>query len=62
LTVKTDNPAVLVGAEQLLLRYSDQKLSYVDAISMTVMREEKISQVFGFDRHFHLLNFELVPE
>lgn len=48
-------------AEQLLRDFSDQSLSYVDAVSMAIMKNEKINRVFGFDQHFYILNFELVP-
>ncbi|MBW8348452.1 PIN domain-containing protein [Bacillus sp. IITD106] len=48
-------------AEQLLKDFPDQKLSYVDAVSMAIMKIEQIDKVFGFDHHFYLLNFEVVP-
>ncbi|WP_047982629.1 type II toxin-antitoxin system VapC family toxin [Ornithinibacillus contaminans] len=48
-------------AEQLLKDFSDQRLSYVDAVSMGIMKNEKINKVFGFDQHFYLLDFEVVP-
>lgn len=48
-------------AEQLLRDFQDQRLSYVDAVSMAIMKKERINQVFGFDHHFYLMDFELVP-
>jgi len=47
--------------EQLLSDFSDQRLSYVDAISMAMMKKEQISKVFGVDHHFYLMDFEVVP-
>lgn len=61
LSIVLDHPDVLELAEQLLADFSDQKLSYTDAISMAIMKNENITRVFGFDRHFHLMRFELVP-
>lgn len=61
LTVLTDDLRVLEGAEQLLHDFPDQKISYTDAVSMEIMHRERIGKVFGFDRHFRLLNFELAP-
>lgn len=55
------NQDTLQLAEQLLKDFPDQKLSYVDAVSMAIMKIEQIDKVFGFDHHFYLLNFEVVP-
>ncbi len=48
-------------AEQLLKDFPDQKLSYVDAASIAIMKMEQIQKIFGFDRHFYILDFEVVP-
>jgi predicted nucleic acid-binding protein len=48
-------------AELLLRKYEDHDLSLVDAISFSVMKERNIAKVFGFDSHFRLAGFELVP-
>ncbi|GGK08681.1 hypothetical protein GCM10007063_33870 [Lentibacillus kapialis] len=48
-------------SEQLLRDFPDQRLSYVDAVSMAMMNKEQISKVFGFDHHFYLVDFEVVP-
>ncbi|MFS0647309.1 hypothetical protein [Siminovitchia sp. 179-K 8D1 HS] len=48
-------------AEQLLKDFPDQNLSYVDAVSMAIMKTEQIQKVFGFNRHFYLLKLEIVP-
>lgn len=62
LTVIRDDEELLDQAEQVLLAFQDQKLSYADALSMTIMKKEKIARVFGFDRHFQLMKFEVVPD
>ncbi|WP_026906923.1 type II toxin-antitoxin system VapC family toxin [Paucisalibacillus globulus] len=52
---------ILELAEQLLRDFPEQRLSYVDAVSMAIMKKEKITKVFGFDQHFYILGFEVVP-
>ena len=44
-----------------LEKFSDQKLSFTDCLSFTLMRRENLGTVFGFDRHFELAGFELWP-
>lgn len=61
LTVMKDNQLILDHAEKLLLDFQNQKLSYVDAISMAMMQQEGITKVFGFDHHFHIMKFEVLP-
>ncbi|MFD1361812.1 type II toxin-antitoxin system VapC family toxin [Lentibacillus salinarum] len=48
-------------AEQILRDFSDQRLSYVDAVSMAMMKKKQMKQVFGFDQHFYIMDFEVVP-
>lgn len=48
-------------AERILARYSDQRFSYVDAVSFVVMQERGITEAFAFDRHFLIAGFSLVP-
>ncbi|MDC3411965.1 PIN domain-containing protein [Aquibacillus sp. 3ASR75-11] len=61
ITLMKDEDALLEHAEQLLLDFHDQKLSYVDAVSMSMMNLSGITKVFGFDHHFYLMKFELLP-
>lgn len=61
LIVIKDNETSLENAEQMLMDFPDQKLSYVDALSMAIMKNQGITTVFAFDHHFYLMNFELVP-
>lgn len=48
-------------AERLLAQYSDHAFSFADAISFTAMRDRDISEAFGFDRHFLVAGFSLIP-
>lgn len=54
--------AALEGdARALLQQYRDHPLSYTDAVSFATMKGRSITQAFGFDRHFLVLGFELIP-
>jgi predicted nucleic acid-binding protein len=46
----------------LLTRFSDQKISYVDAQSLVIASEARVSAVFSFDFHLGLTGFRLVPQ
>jgi len=48
-------------AETILQRYADQDFSLTDAVSFAIMRERGIKEVFGFDHHFLIIGFVLVP-
>jgi predicted nucleic acid-binding protein len=41
-------------------RFRDQRFSLVDAVSFEVMRREKITHAFAFDRHFEVAGFKLL--
>ena len=47
------------AAADNLEKYSDQRLSFTDAVSFALMRRHGIRRVFGFDRHFAMAGFEL---
>jgi predicted nucleic acid-binding protein len=48
-------------AAAILRRYTDQKFSYVDAVSFALMRRRNINIAFAFDRHFWTAGFSLLP-
>jgi predicted nucleic acid-binding protein len=43
-----------------LERYGDQRFSLTDAVSFEVMRRERISAAFAYDRDFETAGFELL--
>ena len=43
-----------------LARFSDQQFSLIDAVSFEVMRRNKVTHAFAFDRHFAIAGFELL--
>ena len=48
-------------AWSLLERHGDIALSFTDATSAAIARGLKVKTVFGFDRDFRALGFELIP-
>lgn len=48
-------------AYRLLEHYPDQKFSFVDGTSFTLMKEQNISDCFAFDRHFFTAGFTILP-
>ena len=48
-------------AWRIFEQYADQKFSYTDCTSFTVMRALKLTYVFTADHHFATLGFILVP-
>jgi uncharacterized protein len=56
------NESIEAEAEQMLLKYSDQDFSYVDAISFVIMKRHKIHKAFCFDRHFVTAGFTNIPQ
>jgi hypothetical protein len=55
------SPELKAKTHQTLLKYPDQMLSYVDALSFVVVEEEDIGDVFSLDRHFHILKRRVWP-
>lgn len=54
--------ADLVGdaADHWLVRFEDQPFSLVDGVSFEVMRRERVTDAFAFDRHFEIAGFGLL--
>ena len=54
-----DVPAgLVVAARGWLDRFADQTFSLVDAVSFEIMRRERLTHAFAFDRHFEVAGFE----
>ena len=51
----------IIDAIDVIERYSDQKISCTDAVSMAVMKRIGIQKVLSYDWHFGLLNFSVLP-
>ena len=48
------------AATNWLARFPDQPFSLVDAVNFEVMRRERLTHAFAFDRHFELAGFRLL--
>ena len=49
-----------LAALELMLKYSDKKVGFTDAISFLIMKEFNVKSVFTFDDHFVMAGFQLV--
>ena len=54
-------PQDRIDALRILQTYSDQSLSYTDAMTMAIMTRIGILRVLSFDWHFTLLGFVPIP-
>jgi hypothetical protein len=48
------------AALELLGKFADQSIGFVDCLSFALMRRYRIPMAFSFDRHFTLAGFQLV--
>ena len=52
---------VEADAEAVLRKFQDQRFSYTDAVSFSVMRSFGLTDAFAFDQHFSIAGFTRVP-
>ncbi len=48
-------------AEGILAKYRGQDFSYTDAVSFVIMKRQKMSKAFRFDKHFAAAGFTNIP-
>lgn len=48
-------------AIELFSKYADQRVSFTDCVSFTLMKRHRIRRAFAFDRHFTAAGFEIWP-
>lgn len=54
-------PELITAAMQKwIARFPDQQFSLTDAVSFEIMKREKLSHAFAFDRHFATAGFQLL--
>lgn len=51
-----------LNASSLIKKYADQNLSFCDAVSFAVMKENKIRTALAFDDDFRHAGFEMLPD
>jgi uncharacterized protein len=61
LTVLRPDEADELDALEWLRRFADQQVSFTDCVSFVLMKRHRLKRAFGFDRHFSLAGFELLP-
>lgn len=54
------NKNIEKNAKDILKKYSDLKLSYVDAVSFQIMKDHKVKNAFTFDKHFDIYGFNRI--
>lgn len=50
-----------LAALELFQKYADQRVSFTDCVSFTLMEKHKIKCAFSFDRHFTIAGFNVEP-
>lgn len=58
--IAVDQRLVADAAARWLVRFADQFFSLVDAVSFELMRRERITTAFAFDRHFETAGFRIL--
>lgn len=61
LTILRPSVADELASLKLFEKYADQKVSFTDCISFTLMRKIGLKRVFTFDKHFLWAGFEVIP-
>ncbi len=49
-------------AINILVKYNDQDISYVDSVSFSIMENKDIKIAFTFDNHFRMMNFNILTD
>ena len=62
LTILRSNHDDEVNALGFFRKYADQRVSFTDCLSFVLMRKQKITRAFTFDRHFALAGFSIIPK
>lgn len=50
-----------LAAVDVMVKFVDQQVGFVDGVSFTLMRRHHIERTFGFDQHFEYAGFTLWP-
>ena len=52
--------SIEMRALELLRKFGDQKVSFTDCVSFSLMEQNKMNKVFSFNRHFSDAGFTLI--
>ena len=61
LTVLHSSQEDELQAVELMEKYADQEVTFVDCVSFVLMRKHRMRDAFAFDRHFEHAGFRLWP-
>ncbi len=61
LTILRPDAADEAAAVELFLKFADQRVSFTDCVSFSLMRRHRLKKAFTFDRHFGDAGFEVWP-
>jgi predicted nucleic acid-binding protein len=61
LTILRPETAEESTAIELLEKFADQRVSFTDCVSFVLMRRQRLTRAFTFDRHFADAGFEVWP-
>jgi len=59
ITILQAEPTDWVTSLRLMRKFGDQKVSFTDCLSFTLMKRHRIRSVFGFDHHFTAAGFTI---
>lgn len=59
-TIAEITPSIRSNTLQILEKYQEHKISYCDALSVGIMKEQQIQKIFAFDHHFEIMGAQLV--
>ena len=50
-----------LAAITIMEKFADQGIGFIDCVSIVLMRQRRLTSVFGFDKHFEIAGFKLWP-
>ncbi len=51
-----------IKSKEYLVKFKNEKISYTDAVSFQLMKENVINKAFAYDHHFSLAGFTLLAD
>jgi hypothetical protein len=59
-TLREATPEDELKAIRLFRKFADQRVSFTDCVSFTLMKRNKLTIAFTFDAHFRLAGFDIL--
>jgi uncharacterized protein len=61
LSILRPGPAEELQAIRVMEKFADQRIGFIDCVSILLMRQHRLSSIFSFDKHFEIAGFKLWP-